>query len=85
MHYVGPGEVHNINQNLEFVYALARKKYIRLYIDVLKGTVRNKLDNLLESYEAAGLDIPRITLTKEQYAFRRLEFQRNIAWRTRRL
>lgn len=77
VHYVGPGEVHNINQNLEFVYALARKKYIRLYIDVLKGTARNKLDSLLEIYAAAGLDIPRITLTKEQYAWTHENYKTN--------
>lgn len=60
VHYVDPGEVHNINQNLEFVYALARKKYIRLYIDVLKGTAVINWTISLKAMKPPGLTFPEL-------------------------
>lgn len=61
------GVERNINRNMDLVYLLARKKYLSLYIPVLKGCDRSELDRLLTKYAKAGLDISRITLTPMQY------------------
>lgn len=65
--YLGQGETETINRNKDLVYQLARKQYLSLYLPVLSGGSRSELDQLLERYQQAKLDIARITLTPAQY------------------
>lgn len=60
-----------ITSDHEKIYSLARLKYLRMrfdnYRNINEDRWRTALDNLLNSFEEAGLELARIILTKEQY------------------
>ena len=75
--YLKQGKAQNINRNTDLIYSLARKKYLSLYLPVLKGEPRTELDKLLLNYKSAGLNIARITMSSTQYAWMKGKYKTN--------
>ena len=83
-----------INDDMDHVYLLARKRYLKLLrrqIDSslksrgsecrTSGQVAERLDTLLDEYVRADLDISRITLTPSQYKWMHGNYKSNGSYR----
>lgn len=76
-HYIDSRQVP-IRNNMAFVYRLARKKYLSY---IIRNCSRNAVSKLLDSFVAAGLSLPRITLTPRQYRWTTSSYPKNSGWK----
>ena len=69
------GRQIGITKSTDKLYAMARRDYLRLYLDDLRTNNTPQwsraVNNLLRSFSSAGLDLSRIVLTPKQYNWAR--------------
>ena len=85
------GRRRGITRDRERIYSLARKRYLLLRKRILEKDMSTLISaaspagrnlsssvmTLLEQYHSAGLDIARITMTPEQYAWMHAQYRKN--------
>ena len=69
------GHQRGITRDKDKIYYMARRDYLRLYLDDLRTNNTPQwsraVNNLLRSFSSAGLDLSRIVLTPKQYNWAR--------------
>lgn len=92
-HYISKGNEHNINKQFRLIHQLARKKYLTRLIPLLEAEsdisvpateirkLKKRVDELLNQYKNAGLQLTQITLTPKQYQWMHEKYRSNPSHR----